>query len=108
MNATNMTCLKCGIQTVTFAGFVPTCPVCGNGDCLFSLPKLDKIAKRYTASDTFADLCEACQPAGSDRQMYSPSIYVRDVNGRRNKPKAMLAAALRVAGYRVFDGSRCW
>lgn len=108
MSTTNLTCLKCGIETECFAGFTPVCPVCGNGDTLFNLPKLDKIVKRVTAAESYADLCGMCQPEGSDRQVYSPSIYGRDSNGRRNKPKEILTDALRASGYKVFDGSRCF
>lgn len=105
MKTTTLTCLKCGTETTGTVCSVGRCEVCGSGD-LFDMKRVNRITRRYTAADTFAALCEMCQPSGADRQMYSPSIYGRDVNGRRNKPKEVLTAALRAAGYRVFDGSR--
>lgn len=105
MKTINLTCLKCGTETTGTACSVGRCEVCGAGD-LFDMKRVNRITRRYTATDSFAELCEMCQPTGADRQTYSPSIYVREVNGRRNKPKELLAAALRAAGYRVFDGSR--
>ena len=107
MNAINMTCLTCGCEAQGTATMTPVCPVCGNGN-LFDMPRLEKIVKRVTAADSYADLCQMCKPDGCERQVYAPSIYGRKANGRRDKVREELTAALRASGYKVFDGVRCF
>lgn len=107
MKTINLTCLNCGCEAQGTATFTPACPVCGSGN-LFDMARLEKIVKRVTAADSYADLCNMCQPAGTDRQVYAPSIYNRKHNGRRDKVREELTAALRASGYKVFDGVRCF
>lgn len=94
-----MECRACGIESEAAS----TCPVCGTK--VWNCPALDELTRKVTAAENWADLV-ASMDGG-----YVPTLRpaTRKPRGKRQlaweNDVAMLAAAIRAAGYRVFDGT---
>ena len=102
MTTNLMSCTACGMESEA----CEKCPVCGTeASVTFDRAEADRLTKRYTALDTFAELVAVM--GTPDRQTYAPSIYPNNVyKGRKIPGEVRLAAIVRAAGFKVFDGSR--
>ncbi len=88
-----MQCRMCGC---TVNAEAPRCEVCGADNCT----ELDTLTDKLTAFRTFAAFCTAMKTG------YVPSIYAKDNLGRMRPAYVALIAAVRAAGFRVYDGEQ--
>jgi hypothetical protein len=95
-----MACRACGIESEAAS----KCPVCGRK--VWNSPAMDELTRKVTAFENFAQFADAMDGG------YVPTLRpaTRKPRSRRQQEwetaVVMLAAAVRAAGYRVWDGQR--